>query len=90
MTNEVFENLLNKALAALPSKLQQQAAEVLIVTKTNPPTGAPEEAVVALIQGPTNLRLEVYKSAFDEGSEEEVFEKLKAVLSDEFSFYFGC
>ena len=90
MTNEIFEDLVNKALAALPAKLQQQATKVLIVTMSTPPTGAPEESVVALVQSPTNLRLEVYKSAFDDGSEQEIFEKLKIVLSDEFSFYFGC
>lgn len=89
MTNEVFEHLLNKALATLPPELQQHTAEVLIVTMNNPPSGAPEESLVALVQSPNNLRLEVYKSAFSHSSEQEVFEKLKTVLSDEFSFYFG-
>jgi predicted Zn-dependent protease with MMP-like domain len=89
MTNELFEDLVNKAVTALPRKLQQQAAEVLIVTMSNPPLGAPEESLVAFVQSPTNLRFEVYKSAFDHGTEQEVLEKLKTVLTEEFGFYFG-
>jgi hypothetical protein len=48
------------------------------------------ESLVAFVQSPTHLRLEVYKSSFDEGTEQEVLENLKTVLADEFSFYFGC
>lgn len=90
MTNELFEDLLKQALTALPSKLQQQAAEVLIVTMSEPPPYAPKESVVALVQSPTHLRLEVYRSGFDQGTEQEALEKLKTVLTEEFSFYFGC
>ena len=90
MTNELFEDLVNKALTALPSDLQQHAAEVLVVTMSNPPRGAPEKSLVAFVQGPTRLRFEVYKSAFDRGTDEEVLEKLKTVVDEEFGFYFGC
>ena len=87
MADELFENLLKQALADLPPKLQQQAAEVLIVTMSDPPALAPKESLVAFVQGPTNLRLEVYKSGFDNGTEQEVLDKLKTVLTEEFSFY---
>jgi hypothetical protein len=90
VTNELFEDLVNKALTALPSKLQQHVTEVRIVTMSNPPRGAPEESLVAFVQTPTNLRFEVYKSAFDRGTEQEVLEKLKTVVTEEFGFYFGC
>jgi len=74
----------------LPPELQQQAAEVVIVTLSDPPQHAPKESLVAFVQGPTHLRLEVYKSGFDQGTEQEVLEKLKTVLTEEFSFYFEC
>ena len=90
MTNELFEDLVRQALAALPPKLQQHAAEVLIVTMSDPPPHAPQESVVAFVQAPTYLRFEVYKSGFDQGTEQEVVEKLKTVLTEEFSFYFEC
>ena len=54
----------------------------------DPSPHAPKESLVASVQGPTHLQLEVYKNSFDEGTEEEVLEKLKSVLADEFSFYF--
>jgi hypothetical protein len=88
MTSEHFEDLLKQALTGLPSELQQQAAEVVTVIMCDPPPHAPKERLVAFVQGPTHLRLEVYKNSFDEGTEEEVLEKLKSVLADEFSFYF--
>lgn len=90
MIDALFENLVKQALTALPPKLQQQAAEVLIVTMSDPPPHAPKESLVAFVQGPTNLRFEVYKSGFDNGTEQEVVEKLKTVLTEEFSFYFEC
>lgn len=90
MTDALFENLLKQALTALPPKLQQQAAEVLVVTMSDPPPHAPKESLVAFVQSPTNLRLEVYKGGFDNGAEQEVLEKLKTVLTEEFSFYFEC
>lgn len=90
LTNELFEDLVNKALSDLPPNLQQQAAEILIKIMRNPPGGAPEDSLVAIVQSPTNLRLEVYQSAFDHGTEQEVLEKLKTVLTEEFGFYFGC
>jgi hypothetical protein len=90
MTNQLFEDLLKQALTALPPELQQQAAEVAIVIMNYPPPHAPKESVVAFVQSPTHLRLEVYQSGFDQGTEQEVLEKLKAVLTEEFSFYFEC
>ena len=90
MTNPHFEDLVKQALNVLPPELQQQAAEVVIVIMCNPPPHAPRESLVAFVQSPTHLRLEVYKSSFDEGTQQEVLEKLKTVLADEFSFYFGC
>jgi len=90
VTNELFEDLVRQALAALPPKLQQHAAEVPIVTMSAPPPHAPKESVVAFVQGPTHLRFEVYKSGFDQGTEQEVVETLKTVLTEEFSFYFEC
>ena len=90
MTNEHFEDLVRQALTVLPPELQQQAAEVVTVIMCDPPPHAPRESLVAFVQSPTHLRLEVYKSSFDEGTQQEVLEKLKTVLADEFSFYFGC
>jgi len=88
MTSEHFEGLLKEALTGLPPQLQQQAAGVVIVTMSDPPPHAPKESLVAFVQAPTHLRLEVYKNNFDEGTKEEVLEKLKSVLADEFNFYF--
>ena len=90
MTNEHFKHLVKQALTALPPELQQQAAEIVTVIMYDPPPHAPRESLVAFVQSPTNLRLEVYQSSFDEGTEQEVLERLKTVLTDEFSFYFGC
>ena len=75
MTSEHFEDLLKQALTGLPPELQQQAAEVVTAIMCDPPPRAPKESLVAFVQGPTHLRLEVYKNSFDEGTEEEVLEK---------------
>jgi hypothetical protein len=88
MTSQQFEELLKEALAALPLQLQQQAAGVLIVIMRDPPLHMPKECLVAIVQAPTHLRLEVYKNNIDEGTKEEVLEKLKSLLADEFAFYF--
>jgi len=88
VTSQHFEDLLKEALTSLPLQLQQQAAGVVTVIMCDPPPHAPKESLVAIVQAPTHLRLEVYKNNFDEGTKEEVLEKLKSVLADEFSFYF--
>jgi hypothetical protein len=88
MTSEHFEDLLKLALTGLPPELQQQAADVVTVITSDPPPHFPKESLVALVQSPTHLRLEVYKNSFDEGTEVEVLEKLKSVLADELSLYF--
>jgi hypothetical protein len=88
MTSQHFEDLLKEALAGLPPQLRQQAAGVITVVMSDPPPHAPKETLVAIIQAPTHVRLEVYKNNIDEGTKEEVLEKLKSLLADEFSFYF--
>lgn len=89
MTNEHFDDLVKQALAELPPILSEKAADLLIVTKNDPPARA-GRALCAFVQNPTHLRFEVYQSGFDNAAEQEVLEKLKTVIAEEFSFYYEC
>jgi len=88
MTSQDFRDLLKEALIGLPLQLRQQAVGVVTVIMFDPPPHGPRASLVAIVQAPNHLRLEVYKNNLDEGTKEAVLEKLKSALADEFNFYF--
>jgi hypothetical protein len=55
---------------------------------SNPPPTAPKGSLVAFVQGPTNLRFEVYKSSFHGQTEQQVLEKLNTLLAEDFRLFF--